>query len=165
MKHTSTFLWAALGAALLVCAASGCGKGSAPSTGIAPPPAAPPPAASANHAADEQAADKAAQAWLALIDGGKFTQSWKTAAPAFQKATSQDFWATTAQAVRAPLGKLQSRKRLSAQYAAGLPGAPDGECVVLQYRSAFAQKKDAVETVTPMRDKGGPWKVSGYYIK
>jgi hypothetical protein len=37
--------------------------------------------------------------------------------------------------------------------------------VVLQYQTSFANKKDAVETVTPMRDKDGQWRVSGYYIK
>jgi len=155
---------AALGAALLVGLMAGCEKQNATPTGVAPVPATP-PAAAVSHTADEQAADKAAQAWLALVDGGQYVQSWKTAAPAFQKATSQDFWATTIQAVRAPLGKVQSRKQLSAQYATALPGAPDGEYVVLQYQSAFAQRKAAVETVTPMRDKDGPWKVSGYYLK
>src|SRR6187402_2269643 len=29
----------------------------------------------------------------------------------------------------------------------------------------FANKASAVETVTPMRDKDGSWKVSGYYVK
>ena len=46
-----------------------------------------------------------------------------------------------------------------------LPGAPDGEYVVLQFDTSFANKKEAVETVTPMLDKDGKWKVSGYYIK
>jgi len=143
-----TVITAVVGALL----AGGCGRGGAGPAGVAPVPGpAPTPAAAANHAADEKAADNA--------------QSWKASAPAFQKAINAEFWATTAQAVRAPLGRLQTRALLSARYAAQMPGAPDGEYVVLQYRSAFAKKKDAVETVTPMRVQGGQWKVSGYYLK
>jgi hypothetical protein len=46
-----------------------------------------------------------------------------------------------------------------------LPGAPDGEYVVIQYQTAFQNKKSAIETVTPMLDKDGHWRVAGYYIK
>jgi ribosomal protein S17E len=37
--------------------------------------------------------------------------------------------------------------------------------VIIQYDSSFENKKSAVETVTPMLDKDGKWRVSGYYIK
>ncbi|HWN92533.1 MAG TPA: DUF4019 domain-containing protein, partial [Verrucomicrobiae bacterium] len=46
-----------------------------------------------------------------------------------------------------------------------LPGAPDGEYVVIQYETAFENKASAVETITPMLDKDGSWRISGYYIK
>jgi hypothetical protein len=54
---------------------------------------------------------------------------------------------------------------LSATYTTQLPGAPDGEYVVLQYDTSFEHKKTAIETVTPVMDKDGKWRVSGYYIK
>ena len=46
-----------------------------------------------------------------------------------------------------------------------LPGAPDGQYVVIQFKSSFTNKKTTIETVTPMLDKDGKWRVSGYYIK
>jgi len=46
-----------------------------------------------------------------------------------------------------------------------MPGAPDGEYVVIQFESSFANKESAVETVTPMKGEDGVWRVSGYYIK
>ena len=46
-----------------------------------------------------------------------------------------------------------------------LPDAPAGKYVVLQFDTSFANKKEAVETVTPRLDADGTWKVSGYYIK
>ena len=46
-----------------------------------------------------------------------------------------------------------------------IPGAPDGEYVVIQFKTSFENKKSGIETVTPMLDKDGKWRVSGYYIK
>jgi hypothetical protein len=36
--------------------------------------------------------------------------------------------------------------------------------VVIQYDTSFANKKSAVETVTPLLDSDGQWRVSGYFI-
>jgi hypothetical protein len=60
---------------------------------------------------------------------------------------------------------MLTRKLKSAAYTKTLPGAPDGEYVVIRYESSFEHKQSAVETVTPMLDKDGVWRVSGYYIK
>lgn len=67
--------------------------------------------------------------------------------------------------VRDPLGKVLSRKFKSATYTKTLPGFPDGEYVVLQFETSFEHKASAIETLTPMLDKDGKWRVSGYYIK
>ena len=58
-----------------------------------------------------------------------------------------------------------SRELISISFAEELPGAPDGEYVVLQYKTSFENKKKAIETITPMLEKDGSWKISGYYIK
>ena len=68
-------------------------------------------------------------------------------------------------ATRDPLGKTTSRKLKSASYTKTLPGAPDGDYVVIQYETSFENKQSSIETVTPMLDKDGKWRVSGYYIK
>ena len=115
--------------------------------------------------AQKTAAQKSAEEWLALVDAGSIAESWKTAAPYFQTAVSQAQWEQTIVAVRKPLGDLVSRKFKSAQYTKSVPGAPDGEYVILQFDTSFANKKQAVETVSPMLDADGKWKVSGYYIK
>ena len=113
----------------------------------------------------EDEAQKSGEQWLALIDAGKFGESWETAAAYFKKAISKEKWESTLGAVRGPLGDLVSRKLKSAKYSKSLPGAPDGEYVVLQFDTSFTNKKVAVETVTPMIEKDGTWKVSGYFIK
>ena len=107
----------------------------------------------------------AAEKWLALVDQGKYGDSWKEAAEYFRNAVQPGQWEQAIQAARKPLGRLVSRTVKSTSYRTSLPGAPDGEYVVIQFAASFENKASAIETVTPMRDKDGEWRVSGYYIK
>ncbi len=66
---------------------------------------------------------------------------------------------------RKPLGTLLERKFSGAEFRTALPGAPDGKYVVITYRSSFQNKRITVETVTPMQEADGKWRVSGYYIQ
>jgi hypothetical protein len=123
---------------------------------------------SSAYAGEKDAVKKAedrAQAWLALIDSGRYGRSWDEAAPIFKTSISRANWEQTCQSVRAPLGRVRSRAVRSATYTRTLPGAPDGEYVVIQYDTQFEHKGSAVETVTPMRNQDGSWLVSGYYIR
>ncbi len=116
-------------------------------------------------AAAENKAVIAARAWLALVDEGDYEASWTEAAGFFRKAVSKTKWVQTMDAFRKPLGKLIQRKLESARFTATVPGAPDGKYVIIRFQSSFQNKKSAVETITPMLDKDGQWRVSGYYIK
>ncbi|MBN1932565.1 MAG: DUF4019 domain-containing protein [Desulfobacterales bacterium] len=113
----------------------------------------------------EKSAVVAAEKWLTLIDEGKSAESWEQAAKYFRSAVNKEQWEKTLAAVRNPLGKLITRKVKIKSYNTSLPGAPDGEYVVIQFESSFENKKSAIETVTPMLQKDGNWRVSGYYIK
>jgi len=113
----------------------------------------------------EKVAVAAAEKWVALVDSGKYVESWKEAAAYFKNAVKQEQWEQAVQAVRKPLGKLVARKVKTSTYKTALPGAPDGEYVVITFETAFENKKTAIETVTPMMDKDGKWRVSGYFIK
>ena len=113
----------------------------------------------------KEAAVVISTAWLALVDTGKYGESWDQAAQLFKDVMTKDKWQTSLQAVRNPLGEVMSRKLWSMKYTTSLPGVPDGKYVVIQYNTSFQYKKSAVETVTPMLDKDGRWRVSGYFIK
>jgi len=115
--------------------------------------------------ASAKAADAAAQKWLSIVDGGNYGESWKLGAALFRKAVTAEQWEAALRASRGAYGSLVSRKLKGSEYRTSLPGAPDGEYVVLQYDSSFEHKKSAVETVTPMKDTDGVWRVSGYFIK
>ena len=111
-----------------------------------------------------QKAEAAADQWLKLVDAGNYEQSWQTACEVFQSKITKEQWAKALQSSREPLGQMLSRKVLKATYTDHLPGAPDGEYVVIQYQTSFEHKKEAVETVTPMLENNA-WKVSGYFVR
>jgi hypothetical protein len=113
----------------------------------------------------EQLARQSAESWLALVDSSNYAGSWDQAAELFKTSVTKDQWRTALNTARTPLGKLVSRKLKSATYTKSLLGAPDGEYVVIQYDSSFEHKQSALETITPMLDKDGKWRVSGYFIK
>jgi hypothetical protein len=113
----------------------------------------------------EKAAIAATEKWLTIVDKGKYAESWNESSEYFKQALKQDQWEQALRAVRRPLGKLISRKVKDATYTNSLSGAPDGQYVVIQFNTSFENKKSGIETVTPMIDKDGKWRVSGYYIK
>ena len=113
----------------------------------------------------EDAAQTAAEAWLKLVDKGDYSASWEQAAKVFKGAVQQADWGKMAGGVRTPLGKLVSRTLKSREYNEKMPGAPAGKYVVIQYDTVFEHRASAVETVIPMADPDGAWRVSGYFIR
>ena len=114
---------------------------------------------------EERAGLDSAGAWLTLVDAGQYDKSWDQAASLFKESLSKDQWVQSLKTVRKPLGKVISRTSTSTTYTTSLPGVPDGKYVVIKYDTSFENKKSAVETVTPMLDKDGKWRVAGYFIK
>lgn len=114
---------------------------------------------------DTAPAMQAAQAWLAEVDAGRYGESWDDSAAYFRESVPKVKWQTALDQFRAPLGVTVARKIHSATYAHALPGAPAGEYVVIQYDTRFQNGPQSIETVTPMREKDGTWKVAGYFIR
>jgi len=112
-----------------------------------------------------EAAKKGSESWLAVVDKGDYTASYEEAASIFKLAVTKEDWLQKVRTARNPLGKVISRKLKGTQYKTSLPGAPDGEYVVIQYDTSFENKRSAVETITPTLDKDAQWRVSGYFIR
>jgi hypothetical protein len=124
-----------------------------------------PQGSGADTPATAETAETAALTWLALVDAGNYSESWNTAAALFRNAVPQSQWVSKVAAARAPLGSVKTRRVASSQSMHSLPGAPDGEYVVIRFTTSFEQKAEATETVTPMKDPDGHWRVSGYSIR
>lgn len=112
-----------------------------------------------------EAAKAAAEVWLAAADRGDAALTWRMAATLFQQAVSVERWQQALDSVRGPLGVVRSRQLIAAKPARSLPNAPDGEYVVIQYRTVFEHRAEATETITPMRGSDGQWHVAGYYVR
>jgi hypothetical protein len=113
----------------------------------------------------EQKAQAVAEDWLAQVDGGKYAESWDKMSAGFKKAVSKRKWISTVTEIRKPLGKVISRKLVSAEYTKDLRGAPEGEYMVLKFETSFEHKPGAVETVTPILEQDLQWRVSVYSVK
>ena len=109
-------------------------------------------------------AKQAALDWLKIIDDEEYGKSWDEASSLFKLAVSQKDWGKAVSSVRGPLGKVKSRDQISADYSTQLPGAPDGEYVVLRFKTNFENAENMNETIVPMKDADGKWRISGYYV-
>ncbi len=99
-----------------------------------------------------------------MIDTRNYSRSWKESSAIVQGAATEQHFTNVLDTFRTPLGDLVSRKLVSSQRLAQMPGAPDGHYVVLQFETSFANKKSAIETVTFVLDNG-QWKPASYSIK
>ncbi len=115
--------------------------------------------------ADRQDAVTAAESWLALLDARDFEGSWEEAAALFRAAVSPQQWEDSVESAYGGVGRPKSRTLDTAEYKTELPGAPDGEYFVLTYKTQFERKQSGVETVVPMRDTDGTWRISGYFVR
>jgi len=113
----------------------------------------------------ERTAKAVADDWLKLVDAGNYGQSWDNGATIFKNAVAKEQWLGILEANRAPLGAMTARELMSAEYTTNLPGAPNGEYYVIQYASRFANTRSVIETVTPVLDRDGQWRVAVYYVK
>ena len=112
-----------------------------------------------------KAATAGAERWAAQLDQSQYETTWASAAQIFKSAVTQAQWSQVISSVREPLGKVLERRLQTAELKTSLPGAPDGHYVVIQFQTRFENKKEAVETIVPMLEKDGQWRVSGYFIR
>ncbi len=122
-------------------------------------PAAPKPVASAAPAA-ETAAVQAARQWLALVDKGDWNGSWNATGQAFKSLNTSERWAEVSEAVRTPLGAVVSRELIGEE---NVPAPPYGYQLV-KFRTSYANKAGAIETLSLVRE-GGEWRVVGCTIE
>jgi|KBSMisStaDraftv2_1062788.scaffolds.fasta_scaffold1507151_2 hypothetical protein len=122
-------------------------------------------AAAADEVIDTSDAMAAANGWLAHVDRGRGREAYEAAAESFRKGVEQLKWEVAVDTVRNTLGNVVARKLRTATYSRTLPGAPDGEYVVIYFDTRFERKALATELVTTEREKDGAWRVGGYWVK
>ena len=112
-----------------------------------------------------KAATYAAQDWVALVDSGRYGESWDNASALFQQKISRGRWEGTMGGGRSAYGSVVSRQLKSATPDNNIPAVPGGKFVVIQFRTKFANSPTLLETITPMQEPNGQWRVAGYFVK
>ncbi len=114
------------------------------------------PAATSQVRAD---APQAARDWLAIVDAGRWEESWRATGEQFRALNTVQAWTSASQSARVPLGAMVSRTNLSHEHVY----APPHGYETVKFRSSFANRPSAVETVTLARE-GDAWRVVAYVI-
>lgn len=130
-----------------------------------PPEMTPPPAETAPAPVGEdqlEAATILAKRWLALVDEGKYADSWSAAGKLFKANVQQDKWVQALTSGRQPLGKVVSRELAGREAKTEIPGAPAGQYIVVAFATNFEQKTDIVETLTLIQEEDGQYQIAGY---
>lgn len=113
----------------------------------------------AKYVADSQ---KSVDAWLALIDSGKFGESWDAGSTTFKMTISRKEWITALDALRKPLGAVKSRKIIDIGNAENPRGLPQGEYMVYFYETQFDNPSKTQELLTLSQERDGQWRVLTY---
>ncbi|HEY1328123.1 MAG TPA: DUF4019 domain-containing protein [Casimicrobiaceae bacterium] len=132
-------------------------------------PAAKSPAASADSRVqptlgDDKAVIAASEKWLRLLDDGKLGAAWDLSAALLKSSVTRAKWISGIRDARKPFGKVQTRTADKFARAHQMPGAPDGDYVLVAFQTTFANGKRAEEQITWQLDEE-TWRVSGYYIR
>ncbi len=101
----------------------------------------------------------AARAFLTMIEQKRWEDSYAATGTAFRKLNTLQVWSQVSEEVHARYGTTVSRTLLSQQ---NLPAPPAGYEVV-KFRTVYANKQQAVETVTLDREDG-KWVVVGITV-
>ncbi|GEM_PF-1121001 len=114
---------------------------------------------------DVALAKKAALAWLALVDAGKFEATWDEAAAPFQKAQSKSDWAKGLGGARPTMGKLVVRTFLNHEVRAALPNLPPGKYITVRFTTVFEKHANGSESVTLVKDGARGYRMMSYLLK
>jgi hypothetical protein len=97
------------------------------------------------------------------VDSEKYAESWVQASEFFRASIEKEEWERMVRKAKRPLVTLRERKMIDSSHETSLPGAPEGEYVVMRFRCVYF-KRLALETVTVSRENDGIWRVCGYNI-
>ena len=91
--------------------------------------------------------NRRADSFLMLLDQGLYQDAWQTMSPLFQDLNDQAQWQKRQKVIRTAYGLLNSRKLHSISERQSFTLSPDGQYIIVQFKSAYIYKADSVETV------------------
>ncbi len=105
-------------------------------------------------------------AWIKLLDAGKYGDAWEQFDEEFKKAAPKEAWCQQIGIIRGGLGPVVSRSVDHGKFKQKIDDrAKDfGQFVTVDYDTAFQKEPNGIEQFTAMRAKDGTWHPRGYYL-
>ena len=91
--------------------------------------------------------DNKASSYLELLDQGHYEEAWQDMSALFQALNNQSQWQNRQQTIRTAYGALSSRQLRHITYRQSYTLSPDGQYVIVQFKSSYQNKADTTETV------------------
>jgi len=111
-----------------------------------------------------EAAAQSAEKWVGLLDEGKFDIAYTQTSLLMQKTVDQKEWVYLMDVSRKPLGKVKARTLGDIRTAKNPKGLPEGDYMVVYYKSNFANRHEGEELLT-LTHGDGSWRVLTYQVK
>jgi Protein of unknown function (DUF4019) len=139
----------------------------APAAATPPATTAPPTAPPAEQPTlrDDRDSIDAGIKWLALIDAGKAGDAWDLSSKQLKSAVTRAKFVDGMRDARKSLGKLEGRTAERFARSHQMPGAPDGDYVIIEYTARFPQGRKLQEQLVWTIEDGDIWRVAGYYYR
>lgn len=113
-----------------------------------------------NPADQTEQAREAADAWLALFDADDIEATYEMAAETFKTQVEMQDWEAQAAQVKQAVGELDGRTYMETTYADELPQAPEGDYMIVQYDTQYANL-NVTEFVILVLDED-TWRMVGF---
>jgi len=113
---------------------------------------------------EKMEAQKIAIGWLKMMDEERYSDAFDDSARFFKYIMTKEDWIKTVGTMRKSFGKVSERSLYSIEFTRELPGLPEGNYLVIKYKTYFGKKK-LMEIVAPLREKDGVWRISGYHVQ
>ena len=102
--------------------------------------------------------------WLALLDAHAYKQAFSEEVPRVKSGTHEEDFVRFMESRRASLGNAKERAFIQVVSTHTMGSAPDGNYMVIVFKTKFERKAVCYERVT-LSTETGRWQVSGYQIR
>lgn len=88
-----------------------------------------------------------ADSFVTMLDQQQYDDAWLATSQHFQGLTNQQEWFARQHLVRSAYGPLASREFYRLDYRRSYHESPDGQYVIVQFKSSFSNKAHSIETI------------------
>ncbi len=101
---------------------------------------------------------------LALLDKGQYEEAWFSMSEMFRGLNDKNHWEKSQQTIRDAYGALLARQVSRTSFRQTYKNSPDGQYVIIQFKTVFLHKASAVETVVLDCNQGEQCSIREYII-